>query len=105
LALQPRYAGGVSILPAREKEYEMNKVQHAMHTIPHFDMIDVGLVLLLVGLLLLIGGTMLLPYVLLLAKIVNLCGLITILIAVAMFVGILKVIMGDDTDMDNYFGL
>ena len=81
----------------------MNAPQHSKHYIQHFDIISVGLALLIVGLLFLIGGTMLLPYVTVLAEIANLCGLIIILIAVAMFVGILKVIMGD-MDGDNYFG-
>jgi hypothetical protein len=75
----------------------MNNIHQLQHSRARFNIVSVGLVLLTSGLLILVVGTLLPLQLTLLIQWLNLCGLVLIYIAVAIFVGLFKAKLDDYT--------
>lgn len=75
----------------------MNNIHQLHHSRARFNIVSVGLFLLTSGLLILVVGTLLPLQVTLLIQWLNLCGLVLIYIAVAIFVGVFKAKLDDYT--------
>jgi hypothetical protein len=75
----------------------MNNIHQLQHSRARFNIVSAGLVLLTSGLLILVVGTLLPLQLTLLIQWLNLCGLVLIYIAVAIFVGLFKAKLDDYT--------
>ena len=75
----------------------MNNIHQLQHSRARINIVSVGLVLLTSGLLILVVGTLLPLQLILLIQWLNLCGLVLIYIAVAIFVGLFKAKLDDYT--------